>query len=262
MNGSGWANAYNAAQFRSAVAGATSGMQFWLAAGTYKPAASNRDSSFYIPSGVKVYGGFAGTETTLSQRNWNTNLTILSGDIGVANDSSDNSYHVVLFNNADSTTLLDGFTITRGQAVDNDVNDTKRYGGGVLNLVNSSAHSRPAIKHCVFTHNTASTGGGLADVSKYNSTAKCTIDSCQFEFNNAVGTTNTAGGGAIATDSWGGLTWMTDLRISNSIIRNNTSAGYGGGIYLYSNEARCMGDIHNCEISDNAAALGGGGICV
>ena len=65
-----------------------------------------------------MYGGFAGTETILEERNWQTNTTLLSGDIGVAGDSSDNSYTIIFCNYADSTTTLDGFTIAYGNAND------------------------------------------------------------------------------------------------------------------------------------------------
>ena len=48
-----------------------------------------------LAEGVEVYGGFAGTETLLSERNPAANITILSGDIGTLGDPSDNCYHVV-----------------------------------------------------------------------------------------------------------------------------------------------------------------------
>src|SRR3712207_9023372 len=53
-------------------------------------------------------------------------VTILSGDIGAVNDAADNSYHVVTSAGADSTTVLDGFTVQGGNANDGP-------GGGMYN---------------------------------------------------------------------------------------------------------------------------------
>ena len=76
------------------------GAEIWAAAGTYLPTvrtdpADPRSATFILPNGVKVYGGFAGTETSRDQRNWVAHPTILSGDLGTAGNWSDNSYHVV-----------------------------------------------------------------------------------------------------------------------------------------------------------------------
>ena len=89
----------------------------WLSAGTYYPSdGSDRDASFSIISdGIKIYGGFAGTETELSQRDWLTNLTVLSGDIGLISDFSDNRYKVLsVLGSAENTIdklLIDGLVI-------------------------------------------------------------------------------------------------------------------------------------------------------
>lgn len=127
-NGNDWTNAYTSLQSALADANCT---EIWVAAGVYKPTtvSTNRSASFALKSGVQVYGGFAGTETTLSQRDWAANKTILSGDID-NNDLTDpggvvtttahiignNSYHVVVATNVDSSAVLDGFIITAGRA--------------------------------------------------------------------------------------------------------------------------------------------------
>jgi hypothetical protein len=98
----------------------TSGDQIWVAAGTYKPGSSSYDS-FQMKNGVGIYGGFAGNEDPnlfdLADRDFTTNETILSGDIGMVGNNSDNSYHVI-YNQPgttpDSSAVLDGFTITSG----------------------------------------------------------------------------------------------------------------------------------------------------
>jgi hypothetical protein len=91
-NGTSWANAFTSLQ--SALAVAASPDNIWVAQGTYKPGTTRLDT-FEMVDGVQIYGGFAGTETLFSQRNPALHPTILSGDIGTAGVTTDNSYHVV-----------------------------------------------------------------------------------------------------------------------------------------------------------------------
>ena len=110
-NGTTWSDAYN--NLSTALQNAQSGDAVWVAQGTYFPTnTTDRTVSFQHKSGVKMYGGFTGTETTLDTRDWNAFPTILSGDIGVLGDSTDNSHTVVYMSYPDSTTVLDGFTIS------------------------------------------------------------------------------------------------------------------------------------------------------
>ena len=132
-DGSSWVNAYTS--LPSALTAANSGDEIWVASGTYRPTTTtNRDVSFPLKNGVGTYGGFLGTETLRSQRDPAANVTILSGDIGTPGSSSDNSYHVVT---ADSTvtasTVLDGFTITGGNANGLSASNQDRGGGMWVN---------------------------------------------------------------------------------------------------------------------------------
>ncbi|HBX89283.1 MAG TPA: hypothetical protein DEG09_11810, partial [Marinilabiliaceae bacterium] len=101
--------------------------------------------------GIKVYGGFAGTETELSQRDWLTNLTVLSGDIGLISDFSDNSYKVLsVLGSAENTIdklLIDGLVIEGGNSNSN--------GGGM-----SIEYASPVIVNTRFSNNRAASQGG------------------------------------------------------------------------------------------------------
>lgn len=94
-NGTSWAAAKKDVQ--NAINAASSGDQIWVKAGTYKPTeipdgnyGTIRDYSIHLKDSVKLYGGFTGNETNLAQRNWLTNVTILSGNVGVDSINTDN----------------------------------------------------------------------------------------------------------------------------------------------------------------------------
>ena len=114
-NCSGWGA--DACGLQKALNDAVPDDEIWVMMGTYKPTVDGiRDISFGLKTGVAVYGGFDGTETLREARNPAKNFTILSGDIGTAGDSSDNSYHVVTASGVGPTAVLDGFTITAGHS--------------------------------------------------------------------------------------------------------------------------------------------------
>ena len=102
---------------QQALVAASSGHEIWVAAGTYKPTSNNDPAiSFVMRDNIAIYGGFKGTETSLSQRNPVSSQTILSGDIGTPGNTSDNTYHVIRNdnNNIGYSAILDGFIITAG----------------------------------------------------------------------------------------------------------------------------------------------------
>ena len=157
QNGSSWASSYH--NLQDAIENAEYGDSIWVAKGKYYPDLGfNRDTAFNIKNGVRVFGGFAGNETSIGQRNVEINETILSGDIGEPDLLDDNVYTVVYINQADTSTILDGFTITEGNA---DVNGAwpltthpQRSGGGIY--VDGSGignHSSPQIRNCTIFGN-------------------------------------------------------------------------------------------------------------
>ncbi len=232
-NGSSWNNAFGTLQ--SAIAASSAGDQIWVAAGTYTPG-SERTDSFALKNEVKIYGGFAGTETSLNQRNINDNVTILSGDIGTVGDDSDNSYHVVTAEGSfispiSTNTLLDGFTISDGNA--NGSTDDGNGGGVFLDNAN------PTLSNIIFTENNATNGGGLYSENGSNPI----LTNTTFEFNTATN------GAAIYND-------LSSPQITNGTFRLNVANSLGGAIY---NTSSSNPTIINSVFSRNSANTGGGG---
>src|SRR5690606_30817337 len=95
-NGTSWANATGNLKF--ALSNAVAGTQVWVKEGIYYPTTcticdfSKRDTRFSIPNGIKLYGGFSGTETAISQRDVNAHPTYLSGDIDQDGTLENNSF--------------------------------------------------------------------------------------------------------------------------------------------------------------------------
>lgn len=191
-NGTTWANAYN--NLTAALSAAVSGDKIWVADGTYIPGVNPADG-FLIPSGVSVYGGFAGGEATLAARNVAANLTILSGN-NVCN-------HVVGFNNVTAATRLDGFTISGASGgnigggiynygggtnvtIENCIikNNSAGQGGGMCNDGTATA-SNPIIKSCTFSQNTGGQGGGVFNYGPSGNVGG-TYTNCVFD-NNGTG---------------------------------------------------------------------------
>ncbi len=212
-DGLSWATALRDLQDALCRAGGSNGavQQIWVAAGTYKPdrGGAGRTAGFNLRNHLAIYGGFAGTETQLSQRNWKANLTILSGDIGTVADNSDNSFHAVTCIGNDRTARLDGFEITGGQADSTNWPDNR--GGGLL-----CDNAGPTIAHCTFTGNHAGDAGGA--FSSINSSNPL-IAECTFLSNTADGS-----GGALAVD-------QSAPTLRNCLFRLNSAPTAGAVIH-------------------------------
>ncbi|MCB0550117.1 MAG: hypothetical protein KDD19_21290, partial [Phaeodactylibacter sp.] len=225
-NGSSWTDAFTDLQDALAVAGSCSGVtEIWVAEGVYKPTSgTDRNASFSMQNDLAIYGGFEGTETQLSQRDWAAHETILSGDIGTPADAADNSYHVIynFYNGLDNTAVLDGFTITRGNA---DGSGLDSRGGGMYNSLVS-----PLIVNCTFIDNQAVSGGAV-----YNANPSTpTYTNCLFANNLAND------GGAAFND------------ISSARFQNCSFSGNSG--FAISN-VDATPSLANCIIWDNGAGI-------
>ena len=265
-----WADACD---LQSALALAQAGDEIWVAAGLYKPGTA-RTATFLLGSGVALYGGFAGNETSREQRGWQRNVTVLSGDID-NNDLTDpdgvvttadniagaNAYHVVSAMGMTATARLDGFTITAGNANMLIFPDHANRGGGMYNVDSNpslanvtfsgnnavdqgggmySVNSAPALTNVIFAGNSASAfGGGMA-----NDESSPTLVDVTFSANSA----GSHGGGM-----YNGTSIVTLLNVTFSA---NSAGSQAGGMYNGNSTAA----LTNAIFSDNSAGSQGGGM--
>ncbi len=268
-NGTTWADAHRGPQgLQAALAASVAGDEIWVADGLYTPSAGTRTVSFQLKNGVTVYGGFAGGEASVAQRNPLLNVAILSGDLA-GNDTSlvftDNSYHVLNGNNTNSTAVIDGFTVTGGNA-NGAANDDR--GGGILCTIGAG----PTVRRCLFIANRCTFGGGAGYLNSTSPTfTDCTFDSNQggsyggaFDMATSVGATfdrcifrNNRASRAGGIEIFG----SSPVKVYNSLFVGNQCTGVGGGgaIYVSSSAAQ----IRNCTIVGNSAtATASGGLLV
>jgi uncharacterized repeat protein (TIGR01451 family)/fimbrial isopeptide formation D2 family protein len=251
--GSSWANAF--ATVQDALAVATGGDEIWVAEDVYYPDEGAgqtddvRTSTFALQNAVALYGGFVGTETLRTQRDWSAHVTILSGDIDgndantdgndIAETTSDivgsNAYHVVTGSGTNATAILDGFTVTAGYA---NGESPHSYGGGIFNYNSGSPQlanltiignyadwygggmlnyqgSSPALSNVVLSSNTANSGAG----GMYNYTSNPTLSNVTFRSNQAV---YEGGGGMYNYDS--------SPQVTNALFIGNSARRHGGGV--------------------------------
>jgi len=227
-NGSSWAVALKSVT--NALSRVSAGDEIWIAGGTYKPTTDGaRTKSFQLVSLVALYGGFAGTETNRTQRNWTNNHTVLSGDIGTAGIAADNSYHVVV---GATGAKLDGLTISDGFA--DDAATENANGGGLYCF-----GSHPVVANCIFSNNFArgrngavAGGGGVYWYQNTYTPATLKWYNVTFAANIVSNSTYWAMGGGML------LKFLTNTVcvISNCFFRNNLGKGvYGStaGLELY-----------------------------
>ena len=242
-NGSSWENA---TPYLNVALSETSTMAtkptVWVAAGTYKGDGISTNA-FTMTEGVNVYGGFAGTETSLEQRDAATNVTILDGQ----------GTQRVLYQNKDYTettaAVWDGFTIQNG--------------GGILDGRGAYIKAYATLRNCIITKNGCDTlssnndrkGGGVY-------VDDGTLEYCQIFDNHIINTTN--------AKVYGGGVFMTEGQILNCEIYDNecietspnVSTADGGGVYIENHSSSKISRIENCYIYDNNTSGAGGGVFV
>jgi len=212
-DGSSWADAYT--NLRQVLSTSANNEEIWIAAGIYKPDVSDVSVAFEITQdNLKIYGGFLGTEASISDRIIGTNETIFSGDL----QSNDNT--VLSFNN--------------GSRQDNSTNILKISGDGIL-------LDRVTIKGA---HNRNGEGGAVTNISRGKN---LTINQCTISNNVAI-----HGGAGLLFSSFNNGTNATTafLKISNTLFLRNLSR-HASGLYITN---RNNADIMNIDINNSLFA--------
>lgn len=280
-DGSSWENAYNFLQ--DALADSNSSLkpvEIRVAQGNYRPDEDNkhpdgtgeREATFQLINGVTIKGGYAGFgQPDPNARDIEEHETILSGDLDGndvdVNDPCDllgeptrfeNSFHVITGTGTDETAILDGFTITGGNA--NGSERQNKRGGGMYNT-----NSGVTVLSCTFKWNfSLGWGGGI-----YNSNSRPKLTKCIFIGNLRSGMYNFEStliltrctfsrnltpyyGGGIFND------FGTQITLIECIFTCNNSYGHGGGIF--NNYGSLNSELTNCMFVGNHCEDAGGAI--
>lgn len=239
-----------------------------------------RDNAFVIKKGAKVFGGFVGTETSFDERDFVLNETVLSGDLnndGIA--SNGDAYHIIISLNNSDDSEVNGFTLKNGFA-----NGTKSMGtstattatslsqsnGGAVctrgtntgttfkNLIiidNYALNSGGAVyqrtggvakefrwENVKFINNSSGATGGAMYTYPSINTPNLMLEGCTFDGNKAVG----AGGAIYHNGAVSGI-----VTLNNSVVKNSTSGGSGGAIYITQSSATNNTFLTNCNFESN-----------
>ena len=263
----------------------------WIAEGTYKPSAlleegDSRSASFSLVDGVALYGGFAGHETSVAERDGASHVVRLSGDLGALEDAVDNAYTVV-FCAEDVEAALDSLTIVGGNANADHASSSHQeriLGGGVfsagtLTITSTALQGNSAdatggaivnggalvMSGCSLSGNRANRGGAIVNAGTLTLQHSVVADNFAEMMGGALLTTGTT------------PAFIVDCSfLGNSATR---AAGDGGAIFSYGplqlldstfseNSARKGGAICSegtlsldaCLLDGNSALWWGGGI--
>lgn len=214
----------------NALASAGAGDAVWVAAGRYA-------QRITLKPDVALYGGFAGTETSLSQRNWQANLSILDGGYGGA---------VVNITNAGPATRIDGMIITGGLAI---------HGGGI-----AMVGSAPVIANNLITANITDGAGAGVSIWGFRILSSTEIylpllTNNIIAANQSINDEGDGGGIAVVGSS---------PVIVRNVIARNTATRNGGGIACWRHSlpliANNLIEANSASYDEGTASTGGGGI--
>ena len=220
--------------------------------GIYAPA-----STITINKVVDILGGFPNSvaNPTPAQRNWKTNLTIVTGG------NLRSCFHITSICELNGFYIQNGFSTSLGSAVFVDNVDPAEcpFGSWITVKIKNcwirdcedsavyDDHSDVTIQDCILSGNSSATGGAI-----YHNRSSPLIERCKFYENQATAV-GSLGGGAIA--GWyGNLDTGQVARINDCLFYENSAANYGGAISYQQGYPR----IKNCTFVKNTAGMAGG----
>ncbi len=262
-DGSSWEHAFT--NLQEGIDNAAENDQIWVATGTYFPGnlGDPNSATFHVTKGIELYGGFAGTESDLSERMLDVPPTILSGDLGqndidddFETNRADNVSTIMLIKNKSNTRpLIDGFTFQNGHAGGSSRSYQESTGGAIY------LYSPALIKNCSFTQNYSRRRGGailffdslgIENANLKKDQVNFIIDNCQFENNYS------RYGGAVNIRLGHGKVNAAVIRNSN--FKKKSSSNLGGGVVLYTTSDSSTLVVDSCDFSQNFSEGSYGGI--
>lgn len=255
-DGSSWADAFT--DLHAGLAAITlPHQQVWVAQGIYRTSATDDPyESFKVFRPMKVFGGFAGNETTLSQRDPEQFPTILSGAIGSPSDADDAIWIMRVSNYGAGHTQVDGFRfedtapnpnaagihLISGQILLGRCSFVRHRGSqyGAVHVAHGGYLEPDSfIEDCRFEDN----GPGPVILAE----RQIKLRDCHFQGNQGVGVLHLAAGGSVR-----------GCRFENNV------ASFSGGITIFGKDIMYWTppeyNIIDCEFIGNRSALGGGGV--
>ncbi|MCE5323071.1 right-handed parallel beta-helix repeat-containing protein [bacterium] len=209
-SGIGWDHALH--NIQDAIDTAQSGDEVWVDSDSYC-------ECIILTSGVKLYGGFSYGDTSKEDRYTHEYLipTYLSPGQGST---------ITVESGATSTTVIDGFSISRGIGT---YNGGAYYGGAIF-----CNQASPTI-----SHNYIYNSGSFQDAC-YGGGIYCSYASPVITNNLILSNDSTIDAVAVWCSN-------TELTFVNNTVAANRTSMYGGGLYL----DHCTGLVANNIISDN-----------
>ncbi|MDW7679359.1 MAG: FlgD immunoglobulin-like domain containing protein [bacterium] len=209
-NGNSWNDAFNSIQ-KGIDEARPKSAQVWVAKGTYQ-------ENLVMRGNVGIYGGFQGNETSLNQRNYNINKTIIDGR---------NRNRVIICYGSNT---IDGFTIRNGYVPEGSGDVLKNRGGGILFYM-----ANGEVRNNFIINNFGGWGGGIYVNGDQSNPGYVLI-----EYNFIFGNTGTVCGGGV------------EINQSRSSVRYNTIVdNVGFGLEIPMRPSIILGDFHSNIIDGN-----------